>query len=352
MSRIFDQMKKLVLSIISSFLTGVILIFSSCRKDEKPTLTTAVVTNLTDTTAASGGTISNEGSGTVNARGVCWSSTANPTVSNRKTSDGTGAGAFTSKLTALTPNTPYHLRAYATNSIGTAYGNEISFATRGAAGTVKDIEGTSYSTIEVGTQVWMAENLKTTKYPDGAIIPIITDGMAWAALTTPGCCWYNNDEDVFKATYGALYNWYSVNPASNGGKNICPAGWHVPTDVEWATLENYLITNGFNYDATTSGNKVAKSMAATSGWAQYEIPGTVGNDQATNNNSGFTALPGGARFYSGYYTFIGTLGGWWSSIESSQTHAYSRFMDYSTKSLEKGNNMKIDGFSVRCLRDY
>ena len=345
-------MKKEILSIIFSFLTGVILIFYSCIKDEKPTLTTTAVTNLTDTTATSGGTIVNEGSGTVIARGVCWSTTANPTVGNSKTSDSNGTGTFTSNLTGLTLNTPYHLKAYATNSVGTAYGNEISFATRGASGTVTDIEGISYSTIEIGTQVWMAENLKTTKYSDGTIIPIITDGMAWAALTTPGYCWYNNDEDTFKPTYGALYNWYSVNPISNNGKNICPAGWHVPTDVEWATLENYLIINGYNYDGTTSGNRVAKSMAATSGWAEYEIPGTVGNDQATNNSSGFTALPAGFCFYSGFYTFIGDLGGWWSSIESSATHAYSRFMDYSNISLEKGSNRKIDGFSVRCLRDY
>jgi uncharacterized protein (TIGR02145 family) len=175
--------------------------------------------------------------------------------------------------------------------------------------------------------------------------------MEWAALTTPGCCWYNNDEDAFKATYGALYNWYSVDPISNSGKNICPAGWHVPTEDEWETLENYLITNGYNYDGTTSGNKVAKSLAATSGWAVYEIPGTVGNDQATNNSSGFTALPAGFRFYNGYYTFIGHTGGWWSSIESSATTAYNRSMDFSFNSLERGSSRKIDGFSVRCLKE-
>jgi len=328
-----------------------IFLIHSCKKNEVPTISTSKIIDITETSAVSGGNVTDEGSGPVLSRGICWNTIPNPTIDNSKTSDGIGPGTFTSNLTNLSINTPYYLKAYAINRIGISYGNEISCATRGATGTATDTEGIIYSTIQIGTQVWMSENLKTIKYSDGTILPNVTDDYTWVTLSTPGYCWYNNDEDTFKAIYGALYNWYSVDPVSNNGKNICPAGWHVPTDVEWTTLENYLITNGYNYDGTTSGNKIAKSMAAKSGWAGYEIPGTVGNDQASNNSSGFTALPGGFRFTEGNYTWIGNNGGWWSMMESSSKHAYNRIVDFSLSALMRGSSWKFDGFSVRCVKD-
>ncbi|MDD4729737.1 MAG: FISUMP domain-containing protein, partial [Dysgonamonadaceae bacterium] len=120
--------------------------------------------------------------------------------------------------------------------------------------TVTDIDDNVYHTVTIGTQVWMVENLKTTKYNDGTSIPLVSDGTAWSNLATPGYCFYNNDA-ANKSTYGALYNWFTVNT-----NKLAPTGWHVPTDAESTTLENYLIANGFNYDGTTTGNKIAKSM--------------------------------------------------------------------------------------------
>ena len=136
---------------------------------------------------------------------------------------------------------------------------------------VKDGDGNTYSTVTIGTQIWLGENLKTTKYNDKTEIPLVTDDTEWEGLTTPGYCWYNNNSS-YKNTYGALYNWYAVNT----GK-LCPSGWHVPSNTEWTALEDYLIANGFNYDGSDTGNKIAKSLASASGWQISMETGAPGN---------------------------------------------------------------------------
>jgi uncharacterized protein (TIGR02145 family) len=224
------------------------------------------------------------------------------------------------------------------------------------AQTVTDIVGNVYFTITIGTQVWMKENLKATKYNDGIAIINITDNGIWYALTTGAYCDYNNTP-ANSTTNGRLYNWYAVDNnaltkvVSNGGKNVCPTGWHVPTDAEWTTLENYLIANGYNWDGTTAGNKIAKSMASTSGWTAFASLGTVGNDQASNNNSGFTALPSGYRTNSGVYGDVGSYGDWWSSSENSTSDAYFRLMYYNYSNVNRAGSPKRNGLSVRCLSD-
>jgi uncharacterized protein (TIGR02145 family) len=217
-------------------------------------------------------------------------------------------------------------------------------------GTITDVENNVYNTVKIGTQVWMSENLKTTKYNDGTTaIPNITDNTAWAALTTGAYSWYNNDV-TNKNSYGALYNWYAVDnnaatkAASNGGKNVCPTGWHVPTDAEWTTLTTYLTNSGYGYGG--SGSNIGKSIAATSGWTASETAGTIGNDQASNNSSGFAGFPDGSRNYTGTYSSIGTSGFWWSSTE-----AYYRAMTFRYSNVSSYSTSKGYGFSVRCLRD-
>jgi uncharacterized protein (TIGR02145 family) len=222
------------------------------------------------------------------------------------------------------------------------------------APTVIDIDGNIYKTITIGTQVWMKENLKTTKYNDGTEIPNITDNSAWEGLTTGAYSDYNNTPSN-STTYGRLYNWYAIDNnastrlASNGGKNVCPIAWHVPSDAEWTTLTTYLTNNGYGYGG--SGDDIAKSMVATSGWSASGTLGDVGNDQASNNNSGFTALPSGYRNGGGLFDYIGNLCGWWSSTQGSTSIAYLLYLSYDSTFVVRGGSDKVGGFSVRCLQD-
>ena len=210
-----------------------------------------------------------------------------------------------------------------------------------------DVDGNNYKVVTIGTQTWMAENLKTSQYNDGTTIPNVTDNTSWANLTTGAYSWYNNDATTYKNTYGALYNWYAV----NAGK-LAPTGWHVPTDAEWTTLENYLIANGYNYDGSTSGDKYAKSLAATTDWTTYSGTGTIGNDLTKNNSTGFSALPGGIRNdIDGTFYIVGGNGYWWSSTESYTVGAWGRYVYYSYSFVSWYYGSKQDGFSVRCVRD-
>jgi uncharacterized protein (TIGR02145 family) len=308
-----------------------------------PVLTTTPVTGITSTLAESGGNISSDGGTAVSARGVCWSTLVNPTIADSKTSDGTGTGLFTSSITGLTAGETYYVKAYATNSAGTAYGDEQQFTASSAGPTITDADGNVYNTVIIGTQVWITENLKTTKYSDGTAIPTVTDGNGsgttndeWAFLSTPAFCWYNNDAATYKDTYGALYNWYAVDAAGNVGKSLCPTGWHVPTDAEWTTLTTYL------GGESVAGGKLKETL--TTHW--------LSSNEGATNESGFTALPGGYRNYTGTYDEIGLWGNWWSSTGYSYTPgAYCRFISTYSNSIGRNYYSKQPGFSVRCLQD-
>ena len=294
-----------------------------------PTVTTTIISDITTTTATGGGNVTSDGGATVTARGVCWSTNQNPTTADSKTTDGSGTGSFVSSLIGLTPNTTYYVRAYATNSAGTAYGNQVSFVT--GPSTISDIDGNTYNVIRIGSQLWMKENLKTTKYNDGTSIPVITDNIAWLNLTTPGYCWYNNDAATYKATYGALYNWYTVNT----GK-LCPTGWHVPTDAEWTILTDYL-----------GGESLAGGKLKEAGTSHWASPNT-----GATNETGFTGLPGGYRLIDGTFNLIGNYGIWWSATETDATNAWYRILACDNTYLSRLFNNKQLGFSVRCVRDY
>lgn len=295
-----------------------------------PTLTTTAVSAITSTTAVSGGNISSDGGATVISRGVCWATSSSPTISNNTTSNGTGTGSFTSTITGLVANTTYYVKAYATNSAGTAYGTQVSFTTpQVSSSTVTDINGNIYNTVTIGTQVWMKENLKATKYKDGSAIPLVTDNVAWSYLTTPGYCWHNNDSIANKNVYGALYNWYTVNT----GK-LCPTGWHVPSTAEWISLGNFL--------GSTAGGKLKE--AGTSHWQSPNFGAT--------NETGFSALPGSYRATLGTFGTIGTTGFFWSSTEDNFSRPWIRTLSSSADYLNPSNLYYFqNGFSVRCLKD-
>jgi uncharacterized protein (TIGR02145 family) len=199
---------------------------------------------------------------------------------------------------------------------------------------VSDIDGNTYKTVQIGTQVWMAENLKTSKYSDGTTISNITDNAQWQNNTTGAWSYYNNDA-ANNAKYGKLYNWYAVSPTTNGNKNVCPTGWHVPTDAEWMVLTDYLGGAG------VAAGKMKE--VGTTNWSSLNVVAT--------NVSLFTGLPGGSRYYNGNCSGIGGLGYWWSSSEYSAYDAWSRSLYDSDGGAGRFNYDKENGFSVRCLRD-
>jgi len=310
-----------------------------------PAITTASLSELGYSSCTGGGTITNDGGSVVSARGVCWSTSQNPTTSNFKTTDGTGTGVFTSDIADLSANTLYYVRAYATNSTGTTYGSErmVILYPNVAGLTVTDIDANIYHTVKIGTQIWMVESLRATKFNDGSAIPNVGANTSWSGLVTAGYCWYNNDA-ANKSTYSALYNWYAV----NSGK-LCPTGWHVPTDAEWTRLTDYLTSKGYGY--LGNGSNIAKSMAETSGWNLSVTAGNVGNDPASNNNSLFAALPGGNRIGDGTFNKMGSYSLFWSSTEQDDGSAFFRSLYYGSGKVDRAPLFKGNGLSVRCIKD-
>ena len=305
------------------------LVFNASVSGNLAQLTTAAVSSITSSSAICGGNITTNGGSAVTARGVCWSTNSNPTIANSHTTDGNGNGSYTSNISGLAANTTYYVCAYATNGNGTAYGNSVSFATANTPppGTVTDYDGNVYNVISIGSQFWLMQNLKTTHYKNGTSIPNVTNNTTWAGLTTGAYCDYDNTP-ANSATYGRIYNWYAVNTG-----NLCPTGWHVPTDAEWTTLTNYL-----------GGESIAGGkLKATTLWNSPNAGAT--------NSSGFTAFPGGGRASNGPYSYVGYFGFWWSSTESNTASAWRRTMGYGGSSVDRLDLGNTYGFSVRCLRD-
>ena len=196
--------------------------------------------------------------------------------------------------------------------------------------TVTDIDGNVYQTVQIGDQLWMAENLKVTKYRDGTAIPTGLSNSSWGN-TSSGAYAVYDDNEANADTYGYLYNWYAVDDS----RNIAPEGWHVPTDAEWTTLTDYL-----------GGESVAGGKLKEAGTEHWNSPNT-----GATNESGFTALPGGQRnYYNGDYDDMGGYGFFWSSTENTSTSAWGRILVYYHSEGVRSSGDKQDGFSVRCLR--
>ncbi|MBI9069480.1 MAG: PKD domain-containing protein [Salinivirgaceae bacterium] len=229
------------------------------------------------------------------------------------------AGSYTVELTV-------------TNSYGSDTETKIDYITVESAGTVvnvTDIDGNVYSTTQIGEQRWMAENLKTTTYNDGTSIDLVSDNTAWENNSTGAYCWLNNDETQYGETNGALYNWNAVNTG-----NLCPDGWHVPTNDEWTELKNYIAADGH------SGNE-GTALRATSGWP---------NDGNGTDDYGFTALPGDMRFDNGNFSDF-NFGYWWGATEFDSTNAWFIGLYGNYAPIYQSNYSKSSGYSVRCLKD-
>jgi uncharacterized protein (TIGR02145 family) len=326
-------MKSIFRNSVIIFTIQIVLAIYSCKKNKPdlPEILTGTITDITFTTAISGGIIANDGGTPILSKGLCWDISEYPTTENQKTTEGSGAGSFTSEITQLTPNTLYYLRAYATNIAGTAYGNQLTFIT---SGTTEDADGNIYNSVIIGKQTWMKENLRTTRYSNGDAIPLFTGRLDWYYLVSPGYCYYDNTLNNLN-TYGAFYNWYTLDASSNGHRNICPTGWHVPTYSDWSVLISYL-----------GGDSVAADKLKETGEIHWLNP----NNGATNE-SDFSALPGGGRDYNGAYYDIGSYGHWWSSTEFVDGGAWSLYLGNDTSRVYRQRRFEQDGFSVRCIKD-
>ena len=195
---------------------------------------------------------------------------------------------------------------------------------------LSDSEGNTYQTVRIGDQVWMAENLRSTRLNDGTDIPLVTDADSWKDLTGPGRCWYNNDESSYKSIYGALYNGFTIAT----GK-ICPAGWHVPDKQEWKNLSDFL------GDSLVAGGRMKES--GTEHW--------LSPNKGADNSSGFTALPSGIRYFEGTFATITYSACFWTATDISGDEEWYAGLYYADSAITLNHRNKKHGFSVRCLKD-
>lgn len=303
--------------------------FVGCKKESKPaSVITSQASNITTSSATIGGVINDDGGSEISEKGIVFNTNPYPTTANNSTLAGGGNSNFSGNITGLLGNTKYYARAFAINEAGTSYGEQIEFTTS-AQGTVTDASGVTYTTVVIGEQEWMAENLRTTKFANEDPVPNEQNINVWYNLYSPTWCNYeNNASNDF--IYGKLYNWYAVADP----RNVCPNGWHVPSDNEWTALTDYL-----------GGQFVAGGKLKTiEGWASPNIGAT--------NESGFSGLPGGwlSTFSDGFFD-AGTDGEWWSATESSSSEVWCRRLLSNSEGVGRFDDDPTYGRSVRCIRD-
>ena len=312
-----------------------------------PGVTTTTITSITSSAAMSGGYVLYDGLGQVSSRGVCWSTSAYPTISDSKTEDGNGTGTFISRISGLEVNNTYYLRAYATNEAGTAYGELLSFKTEEdlsnidfnldlTYSSISDIDGNGYKTIKIGTQEWMAENLRTSRLNDGT--KIFHDWPPDVFFSDSPAYILNNTYVTYTKVLGAYYNWYTVET----GK-LCPSGWHVPSYTDWTTLSNFL-----------GGDSIAGGKLKETGTTHWNDP----NSDASNE-TGFSSVPGGCiadvpgsyRFKQSFQ-FVGDKAIWWSTtIGTYDCCSWSVFISNDGPGLFFYEDSKENGYPVRCVKD-
>ena len=323
-----------------------------------PIVSTKAISYISPTSAYCGGMVSASGGTNVTARGICWSTTPNPTMSDNHISDSGGTGGFTYNITGLSANTTYYVRAYATNCTGISYGEQRSFTTLTpfACGTdsITDYDGNIYHTLQFGQQCWLKENLRTSHYADGTPIlagTVLSDSIPYRYVSS--------FDSSYVPSYGYHYNWIAtvrepipmgVNPGDVQG--VCPTGWHVPNVEEWIQLKHYVMSQS-QYTGTT-----AMALASSEGWVSSSFSGTPGYNPSANNSTGFTAMPAGSISIHPNYVSISDMGSsaffWTNTLYGHfNDHAKYFWIDYQITDAFINYNDIVDikkGFSVRCLR--
>jgi len=321
-----------------------------------PIVTTTAISNITATSASGGGNVTSDGGASVTSRGICWSTSQNPTLANNVTINGNGTGSFISSLASLQEVTTYYVRAYATNAVGTAYGNQVQFTTTTTCVAFTDArDGNVYQAVKIGNQCWMSENLKYLPY-------VYEPSSGSSSARRYYVYGLNNSTDtaVAKAhpnysTYGVLYNWRaamnsqsssSTNPSQRQG--VCPTGWHMPSDDEWKQLEMELgmtqaQADGINWRGTNQGSKLAGSSSL---WSSGVL-----KTNASFNSSGFNGKPGGYRSTNNYFISLNEFGFWWTATENDADNAWRRSLVYNQTDVNRYYSSKEIGMSVRCVKD-
>jgi uncharacterized protein (TIGR02145 family) len=314
---------------------------------QAPTATAQTANDLQLYTATVNGSVNpNYLSTTVSFEWGTSTSYGNTVAASQSPITGNTAINTSADLSGLAPGTTYHFRIKAENILGITYSSDLTFTTLTP---ITDIDGNVYGVLTIGSQVWMTENLKTTKYNNGDIIGTTTPALLdISGELTPKYQWPCDGNESNVAIYGRLYTWFTATDP----RNICPTGWRIPTDYEWTALTNYLENNGYGYGG--SGTHIAKSMAATSHWIADPTLGVPGNDQTSNNASGFNGIPGGVRSsYTGGVDFS-SLGGstaWWSSTELEANIAWQRILVFNNNDVLRSYfGGKKNGIAVRCIK--
>lgn len=343
-------MKKIkgILAFSTVMLGALLLLFSNCKKDEEeqeafiPAFSVLKISRITDNSVAFCGCVKEDGGAAVTAKGICFSTSSLPTIEGSCSPHGVDTGSIACCLNCLFPDTKYYARVYATNSSGTYYGDEVSFTT---PPTMTDADGNTYHTVRIGDQVWMAENLKTTHYRNGDPIPNLTNSNEWLNSVSGAYCEYNNNHE-FGKVYGMLYNYYALVEE----RNIAPAGWHVPSDDEWKTLEGTVDSRYKEGDSQWDlmgerGFDVGGKLKSTSTlW-------TAPNSGATDEY-GFSALPGGVRDpFSGDFKSVGLGGFFGSKTIYGGSQMWYRDFWYALSNSERLTGLKNAGGSVRLIQD-
>jgi len=303
-------------------------------------MSTTAASNVDFHSVVTGGNITSDGGDDIYVRGICWSTSPNPTTNDDYDASGSGIGSFSVTLTGLLAGTVYYARAYAMNSTGIYYGNEVNFITSAyfiSGGGVSDISGNSYSTIVMGNgQEWMAENLRATNYANGDPIPNVTDGNSWYGLTSGAWSHYENNvsHDV---VFGKLYIGYTVEDS----RGLCPLGWHVPNEDEHDALIVYL-----------GGIEVAGARMKSTGELASGNGLWSGMNEGATNESGFSGHPGGTRSSDPNASFMamGQVGWWWLSTLSDGLQAFLLQNNSTSSTVQEGVPLSL-GCYVRCLKD-
>jgi len=343
-----------------------VLFLTGCEKEKpeptdlstKITISNDAASQISYHSATLNATLGDTYGQTVQDYGHCWSTNQEPKVSNYKSSFGQtiGGKSFTSNIEDLLPGTMYHTRAYFKINNIVVYSNDKAFTSLQlpAGITVTDFDGNIYQTVQIGEQLWMAEDIRTTRYADGSAIQHVESSVEWEALTSTdkAYCWYDNST-TNRDTYGGLYTWAAaMNGASSSDANpsgvqgVCPDGWHLPSDSEWKELEMYLGMSQLGADSIGSRGTDEGGKLKEAGELHWFSPNT-----GATNESGFTALPGGIRNSEGLFYFLGSSAKLLSATEYDSTRYRYRSLYYENSRIYRTISSKKVGTPVRCVKD-